>query len=117
MVVGAIGILDLRVLGYGRGLPMQRLSTALVPIALTGFAVMVVSGSLLFVADARALAGSSIFLTKLVLIALAGLNALSFRLGWRRLDDDPPMTAKALAGASLVLWLGVVILGRLIAYL
>lgn len=116
MVVGAIGIVDLRVLGYGRGLPLQRLSAALAPIALTGFAAMVVSGALLFVADARALAGSSIFLAKLGLIALAALNALAFRIGWRRLDDHPPLAARALAAASLILWLSVVIAGRLIAY-
>lgn len=116
MVVGAIGVVDLRVLGYGRGLPMQRLSAALTPIALLGFAVMVVSGTLLFVADATALASSSIFLAKLGLIAVAGANALAFRIGWRRLDDNPPVSARVLAGASLGLWLTVVVAGRLIAY-
>lgn len=116
MVVGAIGVVDLRVLGYGRALPMQRLSSALTPIALAGFAVMAASGVLLFVADARALAGSTIFLTKLGLIVLAGLNALAFRIGWRRLDDHPPVSARILAGLSLALWVTVVTLGRLIAY-
>jgi len=116
MVVGAIGVVDLRVLGYGRGLPMQRLSAALTPIALAGFALMVISGVLLFVADAKALAGSPIFLTKLGLIALAGLNALAFRVGRRRLDDHPPVPARVAAGLSLALWVTVVITGRLIAY-
>lgn len=117
MLVGAIGLLDLRVLGYARDLPARRLSAALTPIAVAGFAIMVFSGALLFVADARALAGSSLFLVKLGLILLAGLNALAFRIGWRRLDDDPPILARALAAASLALWLSVVIAGRLIAYL
>jgi len=116
MVVGAIGVVDLRVLGYGRGLPMHRLSAALTPIALMGFAVMVVSGALLFVADAPALAGSTIFLAKMGLIAVAGANALAFRIGWRRLDDNPPVSARVVAGASLGLWLTVVVAGRLIAY-
>jgi len=116
MVLGAIGIVDLRVLGYGRGLPMHRLSAALTPLALWGFAIMVISGALLFVADARALAGSTLFLVKLGLIALAGMNALAFRLGWRRMDEDPPALARVLAGISLSLWVGVVIAGRLIAY-
>lgn len=116
MVVGAIGVVDLRILGYGRGLPMQRLSAALTPIALLGLVVMVVSGALLFVADATALASSSIFLAKLGLIAVAGANALAFRIRWRRLDDNPPVTARVLAGASLGLWLTVVVAGRLIAY-
>jgi hypothetical protein len=116
MVVGSIGVVDLRVLGYGRDLPMHRLSAALTPIALTGFAVMVLSGTILFVSDAPALARSPIFLTKLGLIALAGLNALAFRLGWRRLADDPPVGARVLAAGSLGLWLAVVVAGRLIAY-
>jgi len=116
MVVGAIGVVDLRVLGYGRELPTQRLWSALTPIALAGFALMVISGVLLFVADARALAGSQIFLAKLGLIVLAGLNALAFRIGWHRLDEPPPVSAKVLAALSLGLWVSVVITGRLIAY-
>lgn len=116
MVVGAIGVLDLRLLGYASGLPVQRLSAALTPIALAGFAIMVISGALLFLADARALAGSTLFLIKLGLIVLAGLNALSFRIGWQGLDDRPPLSARVLAGASLTLWLAVVVAGRLIAY-
>lgn len=116
MVVGSIGIVDLRVLGYGRTLPMHRLSAALTPIALAGFALMMLSGTILFAADAPALARSPVFLTKLGLIALAGLNALAFRIGWRRLVDDPPFGAKILAAGSLGLWLSVVVAGRLIAY-
>lgn len=116
MVVGAIGIVDLRVLGYARGLSTRRLWSALTPIAIAGFALMVISGALLFVADARALAGSPIFVAKLGLIALAGLNALAFRIGWHRLDDPLPILARVLAGVSLALWLSVVITGRLIAY-
>ncbi len=116
MVVGAIGVVDLRVLGYGRGLSTQRLWSALTPIAIAGFALMVISGALLFVADARALAGSPIFLAKLGLIVLAGLNALAFRIGRHRLDEPPPVSARVLAALSLGLWVSVVITGRLIAY-
>ena len=86
------------------------------PIALVGFAVMVLSGSVLFAADARALAGSNLFLAKLVLIALAGANALAFRLGRPALASPATASMRVMAAASLALWLGVVVLGRLIAY-
>lgn len=116
MVVGAIGLLDLRLLGYGRRIPAQALSGAVTPLAVAGFGVMVLSGAILFLADARALAGSPLFLCKLVLILLAGLNAALFRWRFNRLLEAPPVIARALAAGSLGLWLGVTVLGRLIAY-
>ncbi len=111
LLVGSIGVLDLRLLGYGRGLALDALSRAMIPLAVGGFIVMVASGAVLFAADATAMAGSAAFRLKLVLIALAGLNALAFR----RLANAP--AARVLALASLGLWLGVVIAGRMIAYL
>lgn len=116
LLVGGIGLLDLRVLGYGRDISASALERAVTPIALFGFAVMVISGSILFAADARALAGSNLFLAKLMLIALAGANALAFRLGRPALALPATASMRVMAAASLALWLGVVILGRLIAY-
>jgi hypothetical protein len=116
LLVGAIGLLDLRLLGYARGAPLPVMVRALTPIALVGFGVMVLSGAVLFAADATSLAGSDLFLIKLVLIALAGVNALVFRLAFRRSDDPVPREARAMAIASLGLWFAVVVAGRWIAY-
>ena len=116
LVVGGIGLLDLRLLGYGRRLDPAVLSRAVTPLALAGFGVMVASGALMFVADAEALAGSTLFQVKLALIGLAGLNALAFRRMFRQLATDIPRAARLLGAGSLGLWLGVVVLGRLIAY-
>lgn len=111
LLVGAIGVVDLRVLGYGRGVSLESLTRALTPLALAGFVIMVSSGAVLFAADPVALAGSGAFRLKLWLIAAAGANALAFRwIGTSRY-------ARLLALVSLALWLGVVIAGRLIAYL
>lgn len=111
VLVGAIGLLDLRILGYGRGIPLEALSRALTPLALAGFAAMVVSGAVLFVADAAALTVSAAFRLKILLILAAGANAMAFR----RLATSP--LARVFALTSLTLWLGVVIAGRMIAYL
>ena len=79
--------------------------------------VSATSGSVLFAADAAALAQSDTFRTKLVLIALALANAIAFRLLYGRSPaDPPPVSARLMAAASVLLWLSVGTLGRMIAY-
>lgn len=120
MLVGGIGVVDLRLAGLWRGLPAAALSRALTPVALAGLGLLVLSGCVLFAADGTALARSTTFHRKLVLIALALANALLFRLVWQRRvaagDDVPPLIGRTSAAASLAMWLGVGALGRLIAY-
>lgn len=120
MLVGGIGVVDLRLAGAFRMLPVAELSRALTPVALAGLALMLPSGFTMFAADAGALAGSGTFRWKLALIALALANALAFRRVWRhRLatwDDAPPFAGRAMALASIALWLAVAWSGRMIAY-
>ena len=117
LLLGGIGLVDLRVIGLFRRLPLQPLAAALVPIAATGVLILAASGSVLFAADARALAGNGTFRLKLLLIAIALANVAIFR--WRfgtAMPTRPPPGAKALALTSLLLWTGVAIAGRMIAY-
>ena len=120
MLVGGIGILDLRLAGAFRALPVAPLSRALTPIALAGLALMVPSGATMFAADATSLAVSGVFRLKLALIAVALVNAAAFRILWRaRLADwdaAPPMAGRLMAGGSILLWLAIGGLGRMIAY-
>lgn len=124
MLVGGIGIVDLRILGLWRGLPLAALSRALTPVAVVGLGIQVASGLVLFVSDAKALAASPIFQLKLLLIALALTNAVLFRLAWgsgagsgaRGGKAVPAAPARLSAAASLLLWLAVGAAGRLIAY-
>jgi hypothetical protein len=120
MLVGGIGILDLRLTGLFHRIPAAPLSTALTPIALAGLALMIPSGATMFAADAVTLVHSSTFRWKLLLIALALGNAILFRLLWaRRLDrwdSDPPAAGRLLAVTSILLWLSVAACGRMIAY-
>ena len=116
MLVGGIGLVDLRVIGFGRALPLAALSAALTPLAILGIAIQAGSGLVLFAADGKALSASPVFHAKLVLIALALTNALLFRLRWRALSAAPSASARLSAAASLLLWLGVGTAGRLIAY-
>lgn len=120
MLVGGIGIVDLRVAGLWRALPITTLSRALTPVAAAGLMLMVASGVVLFAADGAALARSDIFARKLVIIALALANAAAFRLIWRAgmpgWSAMAPGGARAMAAASLLLWLGAAASGRWIAY-
>jgi hypothetical protein len=117
MLIGAIGLIDLRLLGAFPRLPLQPLAEALTPLGIGGIAVLAGSGSILFAADAVALAGSETFRLKLVLIGIALVNAAAFRILYGRLDAARPgRLARAMAAASLALWLGVATYGRLIAY-
>lgn len=118
MLVGAIGVVDLRVAGLWRRLPLAALASALTPVAVAGLLVLFASGLVLFAADGSALSRSTVFHAKLVLIAVALVNVAAFRLAQRRGagDDVPPLSVRVLALASLGLWLAVGTLGRLIAY-
>ncbi len=120
MLVGGIGVVDLRITGLWRALSVADLSRALTPVAIAGLILMAASGVILFAADGMALARSSLFGQKLVIIAIALANAAAFRLLWGarygRWPDRAPIAARAMAAASLVLWLAAGASGRWIAY-
>lgn len=116
LLIGGIGVVDLRLVGAFRGLPLVTLSRALIPLALGGLALMALSGPVLFAADAVSLAKSDLFRWKLVLIGLALLNALAFRRLWSGEESEPRFALRAMAALSIGTWLTVAALGRLIAY-
>ena len=118
LLVGGVGVLDLRIAGFGRAVPIAPLSALLTPIAVTGLVVLAASGVLLFAADAGPLVRSPVFQTKMALAGLALVNAFVFRraFGDFGLGREPPALARLLAVVSLCLWLAVGCLGRLIAY-
>lgn len=117
LLLGGIGLVDLRVLGLFRRIPIEPLAAALVPIAATGVLILAASGSVMFAADAKALGESGTFRLKLVLILAALANVALFR--WRfgkAAPRQPSSGAKLLSLLSLMLWTAVAIAGRLIAY-
>jgi hypothetical protein len=81
VLVGAVAMFDLRVLGLGRELPVRALARHLLPWSVGSMLAVLPSGLLLFAAEAPDLAANRVFLLKLVLIGVAGLNALAFHAG------------------------------------
>jgi hypothetical protein len=123
VLVGATGILDLRLMGFAlKRQPVSQLSKQLLPWAWSGFAVMFTTGTLLFSSESTKLYNNGAFLFKMVLIFLAGLNALVFQTTVYRTvgawDQAPvaPIAARVAGCFSLLLWIGVVAAGRWIAY-
>lgn len=116
LLIGGIGVLDLRIAGLGRAIPLPALSRLLTPLAILGLILMLGSGALMFTADAGPLVGSNAFRWKVALIALAILNALAFRRFFGDLSREPGPLARLMAVASIVLWTTAAAFGRLIGY-
>jgi len=122
LVAGTIMLVDLRLLGFGlRGAPIQELVARIVPATLWGFALMAVSGALLFSSEAVKMYNSDAFRIKMLLLALAGANALIFhRTVYRNAASwDPsgaPLRARLAGLLSLIFWIAVIAAGRAIAY-
>lgn len=121
LLVGVLGLTNLRVLGYKPELPLVG-TRQLLPLAWLGFTVNLITGLGLFSSDAVYFFESWTFRIKILLIILAGINAavLSreiFRDAAVGSDVTLPPSAKWIAGSSLVFWLGAILAGRLVAYL
>jgi len=116
LLLGGIGLVDLRLVGAFKLLPLQPLARALTPLALAGLLLLALSGAVMFAAD-PAVANNATFRTKLLLIGLALVNAVAFRLGFGRAAPEPvPAAARLMGGASLLAWLAIAYCGRMIAY-
>src|SRR5262245_26388720 len=120
MVVGASAVLDLRLLGVGPQVPVDRLKGVFRPLWF-GFWLNAVTGVLLFVAHAAEKVVQEVFYVKLALIALALITVARIRrqvfpAGSTASGPIAPRT-KLLAIASLVLWVGAITAGRLMAYI
>ena len=121
MLIGALGLINLRVLGYKPELPVMG-TADLLPLAWLGFTLNAISGTLLFTSDAVRFFDSYTFRVKMVLIVLGGINAAL--LGRRIFRDaagaqsvSVALSTKWIAATSLVFWFAAVCAGRLIAYL
>jgi hypothetical protein len=123
LFVGMSTMLDLRLLGLAlRRVPLTDIANRLFPWMFVGFAVMVITGVLLFYAIPVRSYQSIWFRMKVVLLICAGLNAWIFHAtiyqsvrNWDVTELVPPRAR--LAGIlSLVFWAGIIVFGRMIAY-
>ncbi|MGE0613914.1 MAG: hypothetical protein AB7O70_16360 [Hyphomicrobiales bacterium] len=108
--------LDLRLAGFWPALALAPLRRVLVPVAIAGLLLAAASGFLLFAAKATQYAASGWFLAKIALVLLALANAVLLRLapGWKAGGEGPWPRMAGLA--SIALWSGAIVLGRMVGY-
>ena len=123
LFVGLTMMMDLRLLGLTlRHVPVSQVTTRLLPWIRIGFGVMVVTGILLFYAIPVRNYQNIFFRVKMVMLVFAGINVWYFHTRTERTVDAwdlaarTPRAARFAAVASLVLWAGIVVSGRMIAY-
>ena len=120
---GSILILDLRLIGLWRRVPLQALSSAIVPVATAGFAIAATTGIGLLATKTTEYVGNPFLLIKFPAIALGLINAAMIRRteAWtahrrRDLTPEEQRVLTILGALSLVCWLTAVTAGRMIAY-
>jgi hypothetical protein len=114
LLLGGLVVFELRVWGLGAALDAQALARLALPVSLAGFCLAAATGLTMFISQPGELLANRMFVIKLALLMLAGLNAASFhaRGGVAALDG----AARAQTLISLGLWVAVIICGRWIAY-
>ena len=116
-------LLDMRLLGIVMNKrPVSRVASQFLPWVWAGFVTMVLTGVILFSSEAVKCYNSPFFRTKLALLVFAGLNAMVFHTtifrdvaAWDE-NHATPLRAKLAGGCSLAIWIGVVAMGRALAY-
>ena len=123
LVVGTIGIVDLRLLGLAsRRRAVTRLTGEVLPITWTAFIVAAVTGTLLFCSNAVKYSHNPFFISKMCLLVVAFVNMVVFHFitskDIHRWDESPhtPGTAKLAGAMSIAVWLAVIVTGRWIGF-
>ena len=120
---GAVLVLDLRLLGLWRTVPLPSIAGPTVPVATAGFVIAALTGVGLLATKATEYAGNPFLLIKFPAIAVALLNVavVTSRPAWKQMARPDPTPADrrvlAIGGAvSLAAWLTAIGAGRMIGY-
>lgn len=114
LLVGSLVVFELRVWGAGASLDAAALSRLALKVTVAGFALAAGSGVVMFAAQAAELLANRAFTLKMLVLILAGCNAILFHS--RGSVEKRDRVARAQTVLSTGLWLLVIICGRWIAY-
>ena len=121
LLLGTVGLFDLRLLGMGKGLSPSALHR-LVGWGVFGFALNAITGTMFFVGIPYQYIYNGAFQAKMACLLLLGLNVIVFyTTSYRAIaalgpEDAAPLRAKIVAAASLCLWTAVICFGRAEAF-
>ena len=119
VLVGTSWMLDLRLLGVGRNVPLSAYRWVF-PTLAVGLVVNLVTGVLLFIKNPTHWATALPFLVKMLLVVASVATVVPVRSLILRSDAaqrDVSSNFRLLAIASILAWTGAVTAGRLLAYL
>jgi len=120
LVFGIAFLFNLRMLGVMKNVSFAALHR-LLPWGILGFGINLLTGMLFFVGIPDQYTMNPAFHWKIVLILLAGVNALYFTMfdeTWvLNSGDDAPLSAKAAALSAIFLWVGVMYCGSMLPFI
>jgi hypothetical protein len=123
LVFGTILIIDLRLLGIASTQrSFKRMASDILKWTWAAFVLTALTGTLMFITNARVYYHNFFFRTKMLLLVLSGINMLVFELTAGRTihhwaeAPSAPRTGKVAAALSLAMWIGIIIMGRLIGF-
>ena len=121
LLIGTIGLFDLRLLGLARHIPVAALHR-MIPIGIAGFTLNAMTGIAFLSATPDQYLFNAAFRAKGGFFLVAGLNiAFFYTRQFRRLSDlapgeQPALPARIVGGVSLCAWIGVMSAGRLLTF-
>ena len=121
LLIGAIGMFDLRLLGVAKRVPIVALHR-LIPWGIAGFSTNVLTGMMFLLTEPDQYIYNPAFHFKMLFVGMAGLNVLAFYLMVFRYvtplgaGADAPRAAKLAGGASLAFWISVIVCGRYLTF-
>jgi hypothetical protein len=118
VLIGASWVLDLRLLGIGRHVPLSAFRWVF-PTVAVGLVINLLTGVLLFIKNAATWGVALPFFVKMALVVASVATLLPIRALVLRGDEQPDVgsNARLLAVASILAWSAAVTAGRLLAYL
>lgn len=123
LVIGSIALVDLRLIGV-RALnrAISNISKELLPITWMAFLAAAVTGAILFTSNALSYSQNFYFISKIILLGLAGINMMCFQfIIGKNLDSwnhyqQLPIAARIAGAISLTLWISIIFCGRWIGF-
>jgi len=121
VLIGTIGLFDLRLLGFARGVPYAALHR-LIPVGIAAYTLNLLTGVCFLSGTPDQYLFNPAFRFKVTFMAVAGLNVLFFytrvfrRLQQLPADSPPPLGARLAGAVSLTMWVGVMSAGRLLTF-
>ena len=122
LLIGCVGFFDLRLMGFFRRVPLHA-ARHLMPFAMFGFVLNLVSGAIFLIGLPQQYANSWVWWMKVLFLLLAGVNAIVFEtvVAKQLVELGPheptPPAAKVIGGLSLVSWLAVLYWGRMLPFI